>query len=81
MAFDFHSVLSLAKATWRLSPRQIDVLALIARGLPNKLIADELKRSIGTVEYHVTDLFKKAGVGNRCELVVALWRLTTQLPL
>ena len=49
----------------KLTPRQEDVLRLVAKGLANKEIADELGMSPSTVRVHVTALFKTLGDENR----------------
>lgn len=54
-----------------LTARQFDVLRLLARGLPNKLIARELDLSEGTVKVHLLAIFRALGVHNRTEAVVA----------
>lgn len=54
-----------------LTQRQLDVLALLARGLPNKLIARELGLSEGTVKVHLLAIFRALDVRNRTEAVVA----------
>lgn len=54
-----------------LTQRQLDVLALLARGLPNKLIARELDLSEGTVKVHLLAIFRALAVRNRTEAVVA----------
>lgn len=53
-----------------LTPRQIDVLKLIAKGEPNKQIAFELGLSEGTVKLHVTAILKILGVVNRTGAVI-----------
>jgi NarL family two-component system response regulator LiaR len=51
----------------RLTPREGEVLALIARGMPNKLIARELEISEKTVKTHVGHLLAKLGVSDRTQ--------------
>lgn len=53
-----------------LTQRQKDVLELLARGMPNKLIARELGLSEGTVKVHLLTIFRVLGVRNRTEAVV-----------
>ncbi len=53
----------------RLTPRQRDVLGLIAQGFSNKRIAIELSLAEGTVKLHVAALLKVLGVSNRTEAV------------
>lgn len=50
-----------------LTSRQIDVLALLAQGLSNKLIARDLDLSEKTVKAHVTAIFRALGVVNRTQ--------------
>lgn len=51
----------------RLTPRERQVLALIGRGLPNKLIARELGVSEKTVKTHVGHVLAKLGVADRTQ--------------
>lgn len=51
----------------RLTPRELEVLRLLARGLPNKLIARRLGIRLHTVEGHLANLFAKLGVTSRTE--------------
>ncbi len=53
-----------------LTPREFEVLRLIARGLPNKQIASQLSISLRTVEGHLNNIFGKLGVTSRTEAVV-----------
>lgn len=50
-----------------LTEREREVLALLARGLSNPQIAEELYLSADTVKTHVRKLFAKLGVGNRTQ--------------
>lgn len=63
----------LAAVRWTLSPRQTEVLQLVARGLSNAAIAADLRISIRTVEVHVTALFDRAGCESRASLIALLW--------
>jgi DNA-binding NarL/FixJ family response regulator len=54
-----------------LSEREREVLAMVARGLPNKLIARELSISEKTVKAHLTKIFRTIGVTDRTQ--AALW--------
>jgi len=54
-----------------LTGRQQEVLALLARGLPNKLIARELRLSESTVKVHLLAIYRVLSVRNRTEAVVA----------
>jgi DNA-binding NarL/FixJ family response regulator len=53
-----------------LTPRELDVLRLIARGLPNKLIARRLGISRRTVEVHLAEIYRAMHVQNRTEAAV-----------
>jgi len=48
-----------------LTPRELDVLRLIARGESNKRIAAELNLSLGTVKGYVSAVLEKLGVADR----------------
>jgi two-component system response regulator NreC len=51
------------------SPRERDVLRLLARGYTNRQAAEELGLSVRTVEAHRANLMAKLGLRNRAELV------------
>ncbi|MDP6344256.1 MAG: response regulator transcription factor [Alphaproteobacteria bacterium] len=63
-----------------LTPRQKEVLALLAEGKSNKAIAGELGLSPGTVKVHMTRIFKTLGVSNRTEAVIASAKLINGKP-
>ena len=52
-----------------LSPREIEILALMSQGLANKNIADRLGISEHTVKFHVSSILSKLGAGSRTEAV------------
>jgi DNA-binding NarL/FixJ family response regulator len=56
------------------TPRETEVLNLIARGLPNKQIASQLGLGLRTVETHVSSVLGKLGVTSRTE--AALYAVT-----
>jgi DNA-binding NarL/FixJ family response regulator len=58
----------------RLTPREREVLALIGRGFPNKLIARELGLAEKTVKTHVGHVLAKLGVSDRTQAAVAAVR-------
>ena len=52
-----------------LTPREIQVLELLAEGLPNKTIAARLGISDQTVKFHVASISGKLGAANRTDAV------------
>jgi DNA-binding NarL/FixJ family response regulator len=54
----------------QLSPREMEVLKLLARGLSNKEIAAQLGLVVGTVKIHVANIFSKLGVSDRTQALV-----------
>jgi DNA-binding NarL/FixJ family response regulator len=58
-----------------LTERQMDVLGLMVRGEPNKLICRELGLAEGTVKTHVTAVLRALNVTNRTQAVLAVSRL------
>jgi DNA-binding NarL/FixJ family response regulator len=54
-----------------ITARQLEVLRLLARGLPNKTIARELGLSEGTVKVHLLAIYRVLGARNRTEAVVS----------
>ena len=52
-----------------LTPRELQVLQLIAEGLSNTLIAERLFLAPGTVKVHAHNIYSKLGVGNRTQAV------------
>ena len=56
-----------------LSPRELDVVKLAARGLTNAEIATELFISVGTVKTHLGSVQTKLGARNRVEIAAWAW--------
>ena len=52
-----------------LTPREVEVLELLAEGLPNKAIAERLRISDQTVKFHVASISGKLGAANRTDAV------------
>jgi DNA-binding NarL/FixJ family response regulator len=57
------------------TPREQEVLELVAEGLANREIAERLNISTRTAQKHVENLFKKFGVHDRTELVTHAFRI------
>lgn len=70
----FESNIAYAAALWELTPRQRDVLELVAEGFSNKTIAVRLGCTERTVESHLTTIYEKSGVTSRTALVAAMAR-------
>jgi DNA-binding NarL/FixJ family response regulator len=54
----------------QLTDREVEVLALLARSLPNRAIAEELGIAENTVKNHVRSILEKLGMRSRVEVVV-----------
>jgi DNA-binding NarL/FixJ family response regulator len=59
--------------TGELSPRELDVVRLVARGATNAEIAAELFISVGTVKTHLGSVQSKLGARNRVEIAAWAW--------
>ena len=66
-SFSFHN--SGSSFELHISPRENEILNLLAAGLGNKEIARQLKISEHTVKFHVTSIFNKLNVSSRAEAV------------
>ena len=58
------------QASGLLTPREIEILRLAAKGMSNKDIANELFLSLRTVKAHLTNIFNKMGCGCRTEAII-----------
>ncbi|WP_346241497.1 response regulator transcription factor, partial [Streptomyces malaysiensis] len=65
----------LAERLASLTPQQYKVLTMLSEGKLNKQIAYELEVSEATIKAHVTAIFRKLGVKNRTQAVIALSQL------
>ena len=52
-----------------LTPREIEILRLVAAGMRNQEIADQLVISVATVKRHIANAYGKLGVRHRTEAV------------
>ncbi len=59
----------------RLTPREQEVLGLIAQGLSAKMVAAELQTSRYTVNDQIKSIYRKLGIGNRSEATAQAMRL------
>jgi DNA-binding NarL/FixJ family response regulator len=64
-----------------LTPRQLDVLAHLVQGKPNKLICRALDLREGTIKTHIAAIYRALGVVNRTEAVYAVSKLGVALPV
>jgi len=58
-----------------LTARQLQILPLLAEGMPNKRIADTLQVAEGTIKQHLKELFKRLKARNRTQAVKEARRL------
>jgi DNA-binding CsgD family transcriptional regulator len=63
------------RARIQLSPREQEIVRMVAKGHPNKVIADVLNISSWTVCTHLRRIFAKLGVGSRAAMVAQLLEL------
>jgi len=63
-----------------LTPRELEVLRLMARGNTNLAIAKALVVAEGTVKYHVKNILRKLRAANRADAVARYERMTAGLP-
>lgn len=61
-----------------LTPRQTEVLTLMLRGYPNKIIARDLKVSVETVKDHVAGVLRALNVSSRTQAVLAIGQMSQQ---
>lgn len=60
----------LAEAARHLTPRELEIVRMVASGLRNRAIADRLFITEGTVKVHLHNIYEKLGVDGRVELTL-----------
>ena len=60
--------------TTRLSKRELEILAHLATGKSNKMIARSAEIEVGTVKFHVNNILAKLNVGSRTEAAMVAAR-------
>lgn len=59
---------------FKLSERELAVLALLVEGLNNREIAERLSITLSTTKFHVSSIFAKLGAGSRSEAVALAYQ-------
>ena len=59
-----------SEASHTLTPREIEIVRMVAQGLRNRAIAERLSISEGTVKVHLHNIYEKFGVNGRLELLL-----------
>lgn len=62
---------ALREAGKNLTPREVEIVRMVVQGLRNRVVADRLSISEGTVKIHLHHIYEKLGIDGRLELV--LW--------
>jgi len=70
----------LALRAAQLTPQQHRVLALMAEGKPNKMIAFDMQITEPTVKSHVTEILRRLGVQSRTQAVIVAQKLGLEPP-
>ena len=61
---------TVARPTFGLTPRELEIVGTVVAGCTNEDIAQQLSISKKTVKHHLTNIFDKVGVSNRLELAL-----------
>lgn len=69
---DAEGSLAIAAAAFGLTPRETEVLGILAQGRNLRYVGEKLHISESTVKTHTQNIYRKVGVGNRQELLDAL---------
>jgi DNA-binding CsgD family transcriptional regulator len=57
-----------------LTPRELEVLQMISRGLTNAEAARRMQLSVHAIKFHLASIYRRLGVNNRTEAAVAYLR-------
>lgn len=60
----------MREAAEALTPRELDIVRMVARGLRNRAIAEQLSITEGTVKIHLHNIYQKVDVSGRLELAL-----------
>jgi DNA-binding NarL/FixJ family response regulator len=60
----------LAEAARHLTPRELEIVRMVAQGLRNRAIAERLFITEGTVKVHLHNIYEKLGIDGRVELTL-----------
>ena len=63
---------SRAAATFRLTPREEEILALLAEGLTASEVAEQLIIGLATAKSHMRSIYAKMGVHTQSDLILTL---------
>jgi DNA-binding NarL/FixJ family response regulator len=66
---DIATAMAMHVTNDELSNRELEILRLVAAGLPNKIIADRLSLSPDTVKSHIANILAKLGANDRTHAV------------
>ena len=61
---------ALREVAQTLTPREIEIVKMMAEGLRNRIIGDRLGISEGTVKVHLHNIYEKLGLDGRLELML-----------
>jgi DNA-binding NarL/FixJ family response regulator len=62
-----------------LTPRELEVLEVVASGMTNAEAAERLHLSVHAIKFHLAGVYTRLGVSNRTEAAVAYLRYTNAL--
>lgn len=69
------------KRRYRISPRELDVIKLVCRGLTNGDIALKLNIKPATVQSHLKSIFSKTRVNNKMAILLRCMEKTVSIPV